>query len=229
MIYALSHGLYGESVPLTQFKKDANIAGVGMSDWDGYAAKLKRLFHYRNTFYDRKPMLDIKQPDWAQFQELDFVISTDVFEHILAPVQIAFDNVYKMLAPGGSFVFTVPYIDMEDTIEHFPGLSDYKFFDFDEDKLLVNRRPDGGYDLYHDLIFHGGEGSTLEMRIFSKQAIVRHLEEAGFSSIEVFEEPELSIGYYWPPLPDRKETPPFLGHVLLARKAVQTESESGEA
>ncbi len=36
--------------------------------------------------------------------QLDFVISSDVFEHVPPPVDIAFENTRRMLRPGGLFV-----------------------------------------------------------------------------------------------------------------------------
>jgi hypothetical protein len=47
------------------------------------------------------------------------------------------------------------------------------------------------------LIFHGGVGSTLEMRAFSEMPLIKEFLRAGFSNIRIFNETSLEYGIYW--------------------------------
>ena len=73
---------------------------------------------------------------------LDFIISTDVFEHIEPPVSRAFVNAKKLLKPDGIFIFSVPFSDPEKpgvpTKEHFPELHDYVIEQHDDGYCLKN-------------------------------------------------------------------------------------------
>ena len=51
--------------------------------------------------------------------------------------------------------------------------------------VLVNRSPNGQYEVYDCLQFHGGSGATLEMRVFSETAIREHLRAAGLHRIRI--------------------------------------------
>lgn len=48
-----------------------------------------------------------------QNNTFDYVISTEVFEHIPNPYK-AFNEIHRILKPGGSHIFTVPYSEQED-------------------------------------------------------------------------------------------------------------------
>src|SRR4029077_11767976 len=73
-----------------------------MTDWKAYADRLAEKFSYRNTYYYQQPRLDISAVEVpAHFLSNDFVISSEVFEHVVPPVSRAFENVSKMLKPGG--------------------------------------------------------------------------------------------------------------------------------
>ena len=52
-------------------------------------------------------------------------------------------------------------------------------------RRLLNTRRDGGREVHGDLIFHGGPGSTLEMRLFGLADLLAHCERAGFRSATV--------------------------------------------
>ena len=71
------------------------------------------------------------------------------------------------------------------TAEHFPELHDYRLVQFGNDYVLVNRTADGRYTLHDKLSFHGGPGTTLEMRVFCRESLIRHLTEVGFSEMLV--------------------------------------------
>lgn len=168
-----------------------------MSDSDKYAKPLASKLTYLNTFYHQHPKLDIQSPPSEYTQRFDFVISSDVFEHVAPPVDRAFRNLHNLLVPGGTLVFTVPFATEGETVEHFPDLYDYRIEKQGDMFVLTNRTRDGRVQTFPDLVFHGGPGTTLEMRLFSEADIRRHLEDAGFSDIQVHREPEFRFGIYW--------------------------------
>jgi SAM-dependent methyltransferase len=187
IIHHLSVGLFGRSLPVSEFP-ESNRVGIGLSDWEGYADRLARRLVYTNTFYHREPLLDIVAPPPERIGTADFLISTDVFEHVPPPVSRAFRGAYDLLKPGGLLVLTVPFTDVPETVEHFPNLHVWKVVELGaEDFVLVNRDATGNLSARSGLCFHGGPGDTLEMRVFSRADTVRLLEEAGFVDIEVHE------------------------------------------
>jgi SAM-dependent methyltransferase len=220
VIYVLGHQLGGlEDVPLLRWPVRKAVSGAGLSDWDRYATPLSRKFSYENTFYDRRPQLDIMQPDGSHLGKYDFLISTDVFEHILPPVQRGFDNLLRLLKPGGCLVFSVPYTRAAATFEHYPGLHEFEILEFHGKRVLVNRDEEGRLQVHENLVFHGGEGATLELRLFCEADLLRRLEESGFEEIHVYDRPVLGVGYYWPELrsPD-SEKPSIYGYLISARR-----------
>ena len=103
-----------------------------------------------------------------------------------------------MLRPGGLIVLTVPFDERTDTTEHFPNVRDFKLLNFDAEWLLVGRTDAGSYELHDDLTFHGGPGTTVEMRFFSRQAVIEHLAAAGFVDISVFDRTVPAYGIFPP-------------------------------
>ena len=86
----------------------------------------------------------------------------------------------------------MPYTRIEQTIEHFPGLREFEIFDFHGKKIIVNRDDEGQMQVYNNLIFHGGEGATLEMRLFCESDVLSRLAQSGFENIRVHDQPQLS-------------------------------------
>ena len=201
IIRALSTELFrGESAALPDFPSWKEMRGLGMTDWIGYAEGLAEKFTYTNTFLHQEPRLDIgadeMPPDWMGAH--DFIISSEVLEHVLPPVSKAFDNILRLLKPGGVLILTVPYTLMPDSTEHFPELHDFSVVQEDGTSVLRNTTEDGEVQEFRNLVFHGGPGSTLEMRVFSENALLRLLREAGFEAIKVHREPDIVHGVWWP-------------------------------
>jgi SAM-dependent methyltransferase len=219
IIHVLGH-LFGkgEGRPLQDWSIRKHIHGVGMSDWSGYANLLSKKFNYKNTFYDRNPQLDIMNLAEKDLGNYDFVICSDVFEHILQPLQKGFDNLFRLLKPGGHLIFSVPYTRAAETIEHYPGLRDYEILNFRGEKIIVNRDNFGGLQVYDNLIFHGGEGATLEMRVFCETDVLSRLAQSRFENIYVYDQPQLSIGYYWPEIPSLYPQAPFHAYIISAHR-----------
>jgi hypothetical protein len=90
---------------------------------------------------------------------------------------------------------TTPYTLGGRTKEHFPELNEFTLASLGGKTVLVNRRRDGSIETFQDLVFHGGPGSTVEMRVFTEESLRANLLETGFTSVRVASEnvPEFGI------------------------------------
>ena len=156
-----------------------------MSDEELYSTVLERKFSYTNTFFHMEPYLDITNPPSVFQNRFDFVISAEVMEHVPPPIDIAFRNLRSLLRSSGLLVFSVPFTDATETVEHFPDLHRFKIVGSGSDRYLVNVTRTGEKQLFRDLIFHGGKGATLEMRVFSQTGLLKLLEDSGFRDIRI--------------------------------------------
>lgn len=198
LVHVLSLGLFGESraIPDMPFRPD--LVGVDMSGAATYAGRLAEQIGYTNTFLHKSPFLDIVAPSEEWLSRCDFVISSDVFEHVASPVSRAFENTLRLLKPGGVLVLTVPYAPVGETVEHFPELHRHQIEKRDGKRVLVNVTANGCLQEFNHLVFHGGEGDTLEMRVFSESGVLKELERAGFTNIHIHREPSSQFGIIWP-------------------------------
>jgi hypothetical protein len=197
IVHLLSTGLFGRSLALRDFPHDRRIRGIGLSDWLGYAVPLSERLDYTNTFFHDEPRLDITRIPDELVGACDFLITTEVFEHVLSPVQLAFDGARRLLRPGGVMVLTVPFDHLSPTREHFPDLENLELVEEDGRRRLYDRRSDGSVVVHDDLIFHGGPGSTLEMRLFGLADLLDHCQRAGFSEAAVQDAEVTERGIAW--------------------------------
>lgn len=191
------HELLGKDCTLPELRPRTDIRGIGLSDAEVYADPLARLFNYANTFFHAEPRLDITAVPHALRDLHDFVIASDVFEHVASPVSMAFEGARSLLRPNGVLILTVPFSLEPETVEHFPDLHDYRIVEVDGERQLLNRTVDGREQAFHRLSFHGGDGATLEMRLFSRDALERSLREAGFTRVRIADEPCARFGIVW--------------------------------
>lgn len=199
VMHALALELYGRALVLPEFPVDKTVAGLGMSDWEGYARGLEDKFAYTNTFYHTEPRLDITEVPGELTGKQRFLISSDVFEHIpVFALDRAFANSRRLLRAEGVFIFTVPFVKEGATREHFPHLHDFRIIETGEKRFLYNKTVDGKEEIFDNLIFHGGDGMTLEMRMFSEPDLRRRLAEAGFGSVRVYADLVPEFGILWP-------------------------------
>lgn len=198
IVHLLSIELFGHSLALPDFPVRPDLLGWGMSDF-GYSELLPHKLNYVNTYYHKEPRLDITAPLDPELEgKLDFLISTDVFEHINPPVSVGFENARRLLKTNGVFIFSVPYTLEAETREHFPDLYKYEVINRAGDSpILKNITRDGREQVFNNLVFHGGPGATLERRVFSQAGLISDLKQAGFDTIKIFSEPFLEFGIYW--------------------------------
>lgn len=199
LMIILSQLIYGKHQAISDFDVRKDISIIGLSDWPGYADRIKKKFNYINThFQSPEPSLDISTTIEGYEEKFDYVICSDVLEHVVPPVQSAFDNLLRLLKPGGTLIFSVPYNLEEKTTEHFPDLCTFEIvFDDGKPPKLRNETVDGEVQWFEDLIFHGAanEGAALEMRTFCERDVFKHLHFAGFANIEKanWESPEFGV------------------------------------
>jgi 2-polyprenyl-3-methyl-5-hydroxy-6-metoxy-1,4-benzoquinol methylase len=171
-----------------------------MSDWSGIAGPLHEKLTYRNTFYHQDPVIDILDPRSGPDGTYDFIVASEVFEHLPPPVQGGFDNLARLLKPNGFVIFSTPWDPDGHTREYYPTLYDWKIVTLRGGCVLVNKTTDGQIQTFEDLVFHGGPGETLEMRLFSKNDLIDHFRKAHFEEIEISTvAPSPECGIIWEP------------------------------
>ena len=187
IVYAFTKGL-GLHPVLPQNTRLRDLRGIGLSDNRYYARVLGRLFDYTNTFYHKRPFLDICA-DELPYSNLDFIISSEVFEHVPPPPDVAFRNSNRMLKRGGLLILTVPYgNEIKNTIEHYPSLNKWKLRKHSASGAsaskyyIENINVHGEREVFDKVIFHGGPGQTVEMRIFSKRHLLELAAQNGFTA-----------------------------------------------
>jgi SAM-dependent methyltransferase len=215
VIRALSTGLFQQNLIISDFPDRKDLKGLGFTDAEAYARPLAQKFDYVNTFLHKEPRLDIASDKTARERRetYDFILCSEVFEHVVPPVEAAFQHVHEMLKPGGLFVLSVPYGHQPDIIEHFPELHEFVVAQRDGLFELRNVTRSGVSQVFRDLVFHGGPGSTLEMRVFSYSALLRLLRATGFDDITIHDTADFQHGIWWPqpwslPFTARKPRPP---------------------
>lgn len=239
VILLLSRALFGLDLRLPDFPRMKSIRGLGFSDMECYASRLEDRFHYTNTFYDRAPVFDLLRPDESEFGKYDFVLCSEVLEHIPPPVDRAFRTLAQLLRPTGVLILTTPFAPADRSLELYPNLHDTALAEVNGKTVLVNRTADGQYEVFDDLVFHGGHGSTLEMRVFSDADLRAMLTAAGCGEvrIDVSGSREFGVVFSGPcSLPIAAGKAPFAvsasgvrelaGQLAEARAAIRTAHES---
>jgi hypothetical protein len=189
VIYVLAMELFGVPLALPDFPRVKSLRGMGTSDPNQYAEGLARKFDYRDTFYDREPRFDIANPPVEELGRYDFVVSSEVFEHVPPPAVTPFHTAYRLLKPNGVLVLTVPYSVETATIEHFPEMHEFGLARVGDRMVLVNRKKDGGLEVFEDLVFHAGWGGpSLEMRQLTENGLKELLAGGGFSDVRFYGE-----------------------------------------
>jgi len=82
----LGRELLGTSMPIPDFPSLKSVRGFGLSDPDAWSERMAHKFDYTNSFYHKPPRFDVTSMDERDFGRYDFIVSSEVMEHIEAPV-----------------------------------------------------------------------------------------------------------------------------------------------
>jgi SAM-dependent methyltransferase len=185
LVALLSREIFGIEMTLPEMPAMKGVRGIGMSDSSELAARLAEKFNYANTFYHQPPFFDVTKPDPRDEERYDFIFSSEVMEHIPPPVERGFETIARLLQPNGVLLLTTPYTVDGETREHFPDLHEYTLAAPGGRPVLINRRKDGTLETFDNLMFHGGQGATLEIRVFSEASLREVLLGAGFRDVYI--------------------------------------------
>jgi SAM-dependent methyltransferase len=195
LLHALSNELLGASLPLPDFPRMRSLRGLGLSDASFYAERLREKLDYRNTFYDREPRFDVVNPPAGDIGQYDFVLASEVLEHVPPPAEHAFECALQLLKPNGVLVFTVPYSVDARTIEHFPNLNQFGLAQVGGRTVLVNRSPEGKLEATDSVVFHVGcAGPAPELREFSESGLRETVNAAGFREFRIYSDDYAPFG-----------------------------------
>lgn len=160
IVHALSLKLFGRSIPLAEFPSRKSIKGIGLTDPEAIGEVLAERFTYCNTHLTTGLRLDIRH-DPSPLGELDFLIASEVFEHVEPPVEQAFANAARILKPGGVLLLTVPWVWDGDARTAIPELYDWRLEREGNCFAILNRTPEGREERFRDMAFDRSPGPSL--------------------------------------------------------------------
>ncbi len=200
IIALLSEELFGMPLTLPEFPVLKEIRAIGMSDPLDLAQRLSEKFDYTNTFYHQAPSFDATRLRDEDRGHYDLILSSEVMEHVPPPIELAFRNLYDALKPDGLLLMSTPFSLGKPHAEHFPELREFTLAAPGGKLALINRRADGSTEVFDDLVFHGGPGSTLEMRLFNEESLRAAIQAGGFSDVhfECTQNPHFGVIYAGP-------------------------------
>lgn len=160
MVHKLSTELFGRSAPLPLIPPDKSIAGLGLTDSFSISSILEQRLSYRNTYLHREPRFDLTC-DPSPIGPLDFLIASEVLEHVEPPVIRAFRRAAAILKPSGFLLLTVPWIFDGGPQGELPELYDWKFCWHAGAWTVINRNPNGETEFFPRIAVDGGPGPCL--------------------------------------------------------------------
>jgi hypothetical protein len=160
LVHKLSIAFLGRSIPLPGFPSEKSIAGLGLTDPEPLATELAARFNYLNTYLTTEPQFDIRF-DPSPLGDLDFLIASEVFEHVEPPVSNAFHNAAGLLRKTGLLLLTTPWVWEGNPATAIPELHDWRLEKHGEDWTIFNRRSDDRVERFSNMSFDGSPGASL--------------------------------------------------------------------
>ncbi len=179
--------MLGKSLEISRWPKNTGFAGVGIGDLGTARHKLAEKIDFIEADLERS----CAGVPGTLIDRADVLVCSEVLQHVLPPVQSAFDALIKMIKPCGLLIMTVPY-GFETTLEHFPNLHDWKLVRAGGETVLSNTTTSGEKETFSNFRLY--EDGKLEMRVFGLEDIRKALRLAGFTEIRIAGGDHLAYG-----------------------------------
>lgn len=206
LVDVFAREVFGQSMVGPEFPTRLEIRGIGISDQSGYSAHFARSTTYLNTWFHQEPFRDLMNLATFGGAEYDYVTCSEVLEHVNQPAGEALRTIFSILRPGGVAILTTPTAPGR-TTEHYPALTRHEVFPTTDGWRLRGDLPDGAEFTSDAVIFHGGPGSTVEMRVWGSDSLREALEAVGFVEIRRHLADVPAFGVSWEDIPDSMEVP----------------------
>jgi len=171
VLVGLEVGLF----PLPSLAPDWSRTGLGIADAQAVAAPLASRFDYVNGHFHRYPYLDLRAVPMDLEGRAEFVICSEVLEHVEPPVQVAIDGLARLLRPGGFVVITVPEVGLREPGEYYPGLNEWA----PREDHSLDWHSNDGWHYDPDPEWHGGAGLTLTFRRWTDVELDTAIDASG--------------------------------------------------
>jgi SAM-dependent methyltransferase len=188
---AMLAGLQLPWKPIPDQQQDWSRRGIGLSDHAALAASLAGRFDYTNTYLHRYPRFDLLDVPDDLRGELEYIICSDVLEHVPPPLEQGVRGLAEVLRPGGAAIISVPITGDDLNREYYPGLTSWEIIEHHHVRwsdasgtVRVDESPE----------YHGGPGQVLAFRTWSALSMEHELLAAGFRHMVVAPtEPSLGV------------------------------------
>jgi len=180
MVLGVLEALGCSDMTLGAVSKSPSLIGVGISDVPTIHRYLRKKFGYVNTHLHREPKLDLCKVTDDYRGVAQFVICSDVLEHVPPPVEKAVSGLRSLVASGGVAVIIVPHVEEGMTEELYPGLVEYEV----REGRVYWQDANGRTHCDETPEFHGGSEPALAYRIWALSDLEEKLKRPGFRRVE---------------------------------------------
>lgn len=150
-VLAVMTGLGYHPTPLVEIVPDWSRIGVGLSDDPSFSGRFSAVWKYTNTYFDSFPRLDIRAAPSDLIGHCEFVVCSDVLEHVDPPYNTALEGLYRIIKPGGFAVVTVPMSGTASTCEYYKDLASWELQHEIEGHAPTLRWQDSSGEIHIDL------------------------------------------------------------------------------
>ena len=178
---ALLRGLKIPPASIANIPQEWSRVGLGISDNPVLSSALSSRFDYTNSYYHKFPKLDITHLPIDLHEQFEFVICSDVLEHVPPPAESGIIGINRLLKAGGVAVVSVPVGALDDTDEYYPNLLKW----MEHDGVVEWSDTSGAHHVDREPEYHGGEGQTLAFRLWNASALVKSFLNNGFREYDV--------------------------------------------
>lgn len=206
LVAAFGREVLGTISPAPDFPVRPELRGVGISDQECCAVHFSRTTTFLNTWFHKEPFRDLMDASTFGGEQYDYVTCSEVLEHVDQPAETALRTIFSILRPGGVAILTTPTIEGR-TVEHYPALAGHDVALTPDGWRLRGRLRDGSAFESDSVLFHGGPGSTVEMRVWGSESLREAMTEAGFVDVRRHLAPTPSLGILWDVIPEYMEVP----------------------